>query len=65
VSGREVDPRLHLWNHISSLRCVLGGGKAPRLDDPGPVEKQPGSLSAQLRSSTELMTLGEVRGISL
>ena len=61
----QVDPGLNFGYQGTPQLGLLCAGRAPWLDDPGPVQEQSCALDAQLGSSFELVTLGEVRRIAL
>jgi hypothetical protein len=60
-----VDPCLDLGRVGAPPLCLMGAGRAPGLDDLGSVEEQPGSQDAQRGSPAELVSLGELRGVTL
>jgi hypothetical protein len=49
----------------TSSLSLLGTGRAPRLDDAGPVQEQAGFVDAQLGAASELVPLSEVGRITL
>src|SRR5665647_2504318 len=65
VGSCQVDPGLDLGHLGAPALCLLGTGRAPWLDHPSPLEQQPGSFDAPLGSSSELVALGQVCGVTL
>ena len=65
MSGGQVDPGLDDWHLAAPPLGLLRAGRTPRLDDPGPVKDQSGAVDAQLGSSSELVTRGEVCRVML
>src|SRR6185436_7387067 len=60
-----VDPGLDPGHLGTAPLCLMGAGRTPWLDDPGPLEEQSGGHQAQLGSPSELVSLGEVSGVTL
>ena len=60
ASRGEVDPGLDHGQLSTPLLGLLRTRKAPRLDNPGPVENQPGVMDALLGTAPELVPLGQV-----
>ena len=61
----QVDPGLNLGHQGTPQLGLVRAGRAPWLDHPGPVQEQPCALDPQLGSPSELVTLGEVRRVTL
>ena len=62
---RLVHPGLDLAHLGAPQLCLVGAVRAPWFDDPGPVKEQPGRRDSQLGSPSELVSLGEVSGVTL
>jgi len=65
VGSGQVDPGLDLGQLGAPSFRLACTRRAPRLDHPGPLKKKAGSLDPSLGSSSELMTLCQVRGVAL
>ena len=65
VGSCQIDPGLDLGHLGAPALCVPGAGRSPWLDHPGPLKQQPGSLDSALGTPPELVTFGQVRGVSM